>query len=116
MPAMSLLFRFIDWDLRRRPITTAGNLTLLIGMLPWLAIMLIQRNTSEPAVTSVLVIVIGLDIAWFALVGWRGWRLFRQSAARSDRHYDSKGKYLLPPEYAATESATKARSRRKKVR
>lgn len=114
MKILAPLCRFIDWDLRRTPITTAGNLSLLIGMLPWLVIGLIRQWADKSS--SPLVLVLAFDAVWFALVGWRAWRLFRQSAERNDRLYDQSGKYVLPPEYAHTESATKARRRRGNVR
>lgn len=49
---------------------------------------------------------------WYAFVGWRAWRLAQAALWRGDRHYDTIGKFRLPPEYAATESATAARKRR----
>ncbi len=113
MSAKSLLWRFVDWDLARGTIASAGNASLLIGMSPWLAIFLIQQQAGKPTLTAPAVLAIAFDVAWFAFVGWRGWRLFRQSALRGDRRYDRSGKYLLPPEYADTESATRARGRKK---
>jgi hypothetical protein len=116
MKIFALLCRFVDWDFRRKPITTAGNLNLLIGMLPWLGLALIDQQANTRTPPSILAVVIAADVGWFSFVGWRGWRLFRQFAARSDRLYDRRGKHLLPPEYRGRESATKARRRRKNVR
>lgn len=55
-----------------------------------------------------------LAFLWFAFVGWRAWRLVLAGAARDDRDYDRTGKYQLPPEYAATQSATRTARRRRK--
>lgn len=111
---LELLRRFVDWDLSRKPITTAGNLTLLIGGLPWLALIATDERQGSPTASVPLIAAIAFDLIWFSYVGWRAWLLFRQAAARGDRLYDRKGKYALPPEYADTESATKARERRRK--
>jgi hypothetical protein len=115
MKILAPLFRFVDWDLRRTPATTAGNLTILVAILPWLAIVLVEQQADKPTSNLALVLVFAFDAIWFALVGWRAWRLFRQFAERNDRLYDRSGKYVLPPEYADTESATKARRRSKNV-
>jgi hypothetical protein len=53
-------------------------------------------------------------LVWNALVVWRFWRYMKEAAIKGDRHYDRVGKYDLPPEYADSESATKARWRRKR--
>lgn len=61
-----------------------------------------------------VVAVIALDVIWFGFVGWRALLLFKAFSAKGDRLYDRSGKYVLPTEYAQTESAAKARSRRRK--
>lgn len=53
-------------------------------------------------------------LGWNALVVWRLWRYIKETAIKGDRHYDRVGKYDLPPEYADSESATKAKQRRKR--
>ena len=55
-----------------------------------------------------------LSAIWFFFVAWRVVRLTRARSAKMDREYDRKHKFDLPPEYAGTESATKARFRRRK--
>jgi hypothetical protein len=92
------------------PVTTAGSLSLLVVMLPWLAIMF-QRKADETTSTSLWILVLALDVVWFAFVGWRACRLVRQFVKQRDRLYDRSEKYALPPEYVDTESATKARRR-----
>ena len=114
MRTLERLRRFVDWDLKRKPITTAGNLTLLIGMLPWLMLAATKDKEGSPAFSMAFFSALLFDAAWFGYVGWRAWLVFRQAAARGDRIFDRKGKFDLPPEYAGSESATKARSRRRR--
>jgi hypothetical protein len=67
----------------------------------------------SPALSLPFTAAVLFDAVWFSYVGWRAWLAFQQAGARGDRIYDRKGKYALPPEYAGTESATKARRRRR---
>jgi hypothetical protein len=53
------------------------------------------------------VLVIGYMLAAFA-------KTTKKLAIRADERFDSKGKFLLPPEYRAAESATKAKRSRKR--
>lgn len=111
---LEILRRFVDRDLRRKPITTAGNLTLLIGGLPWLALIATNERQGLATLSAPMIAAIAFDLIWFSYVGLRASSLLRQAAARGDRVYDRKGKYALPPEYSDTESVTKARRRRRK--
>ena len=52
-----------------------------------------------------------LVLGWYGFVGWRK---YHAVAMPADRRYDRKGKHAIPPEYAATESATVARERRRR--
>lgn len=54
------------------------------------------------------------SLLWFGFSGWRYYLALRRQSARNDRHFDIWGKHMLPPEYADSESATKAKRRRKK--
>lgn len=114
MGALERLRRFVDWDLRARPISRAGALTFIIGMLPWLALVATDDRQGTNALSPSVIAAITFDVVWFSYVGWRAWLAFRRSSIRGDRLYDIKTKYALPPEYAETESATKARRRREK--
>jgi hypothetical protein len=107
-----LIRRFVDWDLRRRPLTSAGNLTLLVGMVPWLALLLFDDRATKNGLSVTVIVIIVLDLIWLGFVAWRAWLMLRSSAEKADRHYDRHGKYILHPEYAETESATEARRRR----
>ena len=51
-----------------------------------------------------------LSIGWTVFVGWRGVRLARAN----DLNYDRKTKWSLSKEYHSTESAAKARFKRKR--
>lgn len=57
-------------------------------------------------------LIFPLGASWLGFVQWRVSRLSKAASLKGDRHYDQKGKYMLPPEYATTESVTAA-SRRK---
>jgi hypothetical protein len=45
-----------------------------------------------------------MAVAWVAFMVWRGVRLMRVASIKSARDYDRRGKFDLPPEYAASES------------
>jgi len=54
---------------------------------------------------------IPLALAWTAFVIWRAGRLTRAASILSARDYDRSGKFLLPPEYANSESSFAAARR-----
>jgi hypothetical protein len=114
MTVFTRLCRFMDWDLSATGYVRSGAWSITSGLL---IVNLPIPFVSRPyGVLEMLVIamVVGLALAWFAFVAWRGWRLLRASGARGDRAYDRHGKFDLPSEYAASESATRATRRRKK--
>ncbi|MFL9841953.1 hypothetical protein ABS767_13345 [Sphingomonas sp. ST-64] len=109
-PTYLKIRRLVDNDIKTspRPISPILGVAFLLipvltgswgysGMLIWL-----------PAVL--------LAVAWTAFAWWRAIRAFRASVIRGDRDYDRRLKYLLPGEYARTESATASRRRRRKRR
>jgi hypothetical protein len=53
-------------------------------------------------------------IIWTTFSIWRGLRMMKARSAKNARHYDRIGKFELPTEYADTESALKARQRRRR--
>ncbi|MGA0546432.1 hypothetical protein ACO2Q1_14260 [Brevundimonas sp. VNH65] len=55
-------------------------------------------------------------IACEVFVLWRAVRLSRAFTILGDRDYDRRGKYLLPPEYANTESPLAAKRRKLRSR
>jgi hypothetical protein len=61
-------------------------------------------------------VIVPLWAIWTAFVLWRASRLMRAVTLRSDRLYDRGGKYLLPPEYAATESLTAIHRRARQIK
>jgi hypothetical protein len=110
MKLYSTLRRLVDWDLNQhhRP----GSLSLLLGMLPWLGIVPISRWLDRSLEQGLIVIATVLTAVWLLFVVWRGWRLLRASILKSDRAYDRKGRFMLPPEYKRTISATGAKRQR----
>lgn len=55
-----------------------------------------------------------LSAIWTGFVFWRMSRIVRAFVTKGDREYDQKGKFLLPPEYANTESITATRRRKRR--
>ncbi|NBW07321.1 MAG: hypothetical protein EBR82_04785 [Caulobacteraceae bacterium] len=58
--------------------------------------------------------LLSASVIWTGFVLWRAGRMMQAASIKGDRQYDQHGKYLLPPEYARSESATAARRRGKK--
>ncbi|HST91375.1 MAG TPA: hypothetical protein VLJ13_04175 [Brevundimonas sp.] len=56
-----------------------------------------------------------IALAWLWFVSWRAWRLIRTASIKDARDYDRRGKFLIPPEYATSESHF-AHHRRKRLR
>ena len=84
------------------------ELTLLPGMLPFLPLIFLKERFPLFWIPAV-----AWFVAWAIFVSWRYVRYLKEISIKSDRHFDRAGKYDLPPEYADSESATKARQRRK---
>ena len=114
MRAFTNLCGFVDRDLSRAPVTTAGSLSLLLGLLPWIALGWLRQTSSRDFAAQLLLPVAILTVVWVGFVAWRGWRLFQAFANRADDLYDRQSKYDLPPEYAKSESSTRAKRRRNK--
>ena len=104
--------RWVDHDLASqwRPSSIVGPLFLVLFAL-------LAANWAEhtPAVLGSLVIV-PLYAVWMAFVCWRGVRLLRATTIKGDREFDQRGKYLLAPEYATSESYLAHRKRRNRLR
>lgn len=58
-------------------------------------------------------VAIGICAVWTAFAWWRGYRLFKAFTLRRDRQFDRRDKFALGSDYSRSESATKARQRRK---
>lgn len=101
------LIRAVDADLmRRRPFS------LFLPLFALIALAMVSRDWPFAARAIVWIPTVAIALGWYAFVGWRSWRHIKVAAWHGDRHYDREGKYLLPPEYADTESLTVARKRR----
>jgi hypothetical protein len=114
MTAFIRLCRFVDWDLTKTGYIRSGAWSIAIGLatasLPLPFLDFPYRGWEA----VVIAIAAALGLAWYTFVAWRGWRLVRSAGVRGDRDYDRQGKYDLPSEYAATESATMAAGRGRK--
>ncbi len=109
MAILSRLCRFVDWDLSKTGGVRRGAGSLLIAMLPPLAV-----GAAKPAYDVGAASLAGaalISAIWLVFVGWRGWRLFRATAIKVDRKFDQETKYKLPPEYRKSESVTEAKRR-----
>lgn len=101
--------RFVDWDLSGSGYIRSGKWSLLIAlMLACAPLPLVERPYSSYAV-AVIALAIVASLIWLSFVAWRGIRIFRATAIRGDRSFDRHDKHLLSSEYAATESATRAK-------
>jgi hypothetical protein len=85
-------------------------------MVPWFFALLVRQVTASPKFSISVVAAIAFDVIWLGFVGWRALLLFKAFSAKGDRLYDRSTKYVLPAEYAETESATKAQTRHRKGR
>lgn len=106
--------RFVDRDLVRgsRP----GTFSFLTTGVIWLPFVLVHQLLSDSVRAIALTGFVVATAAFFLFTCWRGWRLMRASAIRCDRTYDRQTKHILAREYAATDSATETRLRRKRGR
>ncbi|WAC60705.1 hypothetical protein [Brevundimonas sp. SL130] len=95
---------------RERPFIVSLIILFIPALLGW------APFVPRWAVSSSLVVAAAFWVSWIAFVGWRAARLIRASNYKSARDYDRRGKFLLPPEYAASESymSHKRRSRKAK--
>lgn len=104
--------KFVDWDLSGTGYIRSGSWSFLIALLlAFGPFPFVERPYSAPNLVVIGLAIIA-SLIWLSFVAWRGIRIFRATAMRGDRAYDRFDKHLLSPEYAATESATKARRRR----
>lgn len=113
MTLLARLRRFVDWDLGRSGGVRAGAWILLISGLPFVSLLVFERLAGHRSGTAII-LASAVTAAWLGFVGWRGWRLLRASGARSDRDFDQRGKFRLPPEHQDSESVTKAQRRDKR--
>ncbi len=112
MRAYRRLCHFVDWDLSKTGYVRSGAWSIAIALAVVTLPLPILRVPYEGGEVALLAVTAGLAVAWLSFVAWRGWRLIRAGSARSDHAYDCEGKFKLPPEYAASESATRAAHRR----
>ena len=104
--------RFVDRDQSTR----ARPATPVLGILPLASAGLIQTHLSDLAATWTWGIAVVISVAWTAFAWWRGYRLLKAVGVRGDREYDETNKFALAAEYHNSESATKAKQKRKMAR
>ena len=104
--------RFIDWDLSGNGYIRSGSWSLFIALLLACAPLPFVERPYSPHALAVIALAIVASLIWLSFVAWRGIRIFRATASHGDRSFDRHDKHLLSSEYAAAESATKAKRRR----
>ena len=109
MKVFALLRRFVDWDLSRGPSVSTGNLTILVLVFPWFAMLPLRGIVTGAAWTAVVSVTAVATAVWLGFVAWRGWRLIRIAGIRGDRAYDRTGKLKASSVYRATESVTETK-------
>ncbi len=103
-----------NWtDQKVRQSGTAAEAALLPAFLPAVLVILWGQFLKIEHAFWIWSICVCWFVCWNIFAGWRLVRHLKEVSLRSDRHYDRVGKYDLPPEYADSESATKAKRRRK---
>ena len=84
----------------------AGAAALIIPML-----LVFVPAVPQWALQGSWLIGLALWALWVIFLIWRAARLIRAGDYKSARDYDRRGKFLLPPEYAASESYLSHRRR-----
>lgn len=108
------LLAWIDRGWQSPPIRLQSRRSSLSVTLPAVSFVLLNAAVHLPK--AIFWLGVGILSSWGLLVHWRGWLAFRRFARDSDRRYDRKGKFNLPPEYYSTESATAAGERKRRKR
>ena len=103
--------RFVDRDLKRHG---ARPFSLFIAIVPLLVAALLAGHLGRSASFLLWAACIAVSAGWTIFVGWRALLLLLKASVRADEAYDAHTKYLLPPEYRDTESATSARRKRRR--
>ncbi len=99
----------VDWDIREN----AKPASILVALTPLVPLLIIKPSAEDARIVAWFVGGI-LSAGWVIFFAWRCWRVLKAASLRGDRHFDRIGKLGQPPEYHASESATKARRRRKR--
>ncbi|MFT4251180.1 MAG: hypothetical protein QM608_01675 [Caulobacter sp.] len=100
--------RFVDRKLAKPRAAAPLPVCLLV-----LAMAFLGPHLTPPVALAGWIIVAAASLVWVAFVVWRGSRLFRASSLRGDRAFDQRGKFRLSPEYWRSESASRARRRKR---
>jgi hypothetical protein len=99
-----------SWLVRNRPFKDSILVFAVLALTGW------APFVPRWAVSSSSVVAAAFWLLWIAFVGWRAARLIRAGNYKSARDYDQRGKFLLPPEYAASESYMTHQRRSRKAK
>ncbi len=103
--------RWVDRDIADYPRNSIALQGVLIAML---ALAMGAYAAGSLAIAAFWLLAFPPGAIWTAFVLWRVVRITRAATIRGDRGYDQKTRYILPPEYADSESVWAA-SRRKRL-
>jgi hypothetical protein len=102
--------RWVDHDL----VTYPRHSLALQGSFILVFVIGLGAYAGKPvALVAFWFLIFPLWVAWAVFVLWRVSRLTRAAAILGDRQYDQKTRFMLPPEYADSESVTAASRRRR---
>lgn len=102
--------RWVDRDLVDYP---RHSIALQGGFLALMLLALAAYAGGLVTIIAFWLMIFPVGAAWLGFVFWRAYRLSQAATIRNDRLYDQKAKFMLPHEYATTESVSAA-SRRKR--
>lgn len=105
--------RWVDHEVSKPTYNSFAFAPACFALTPFVALEFVTHGASPD---WLLVLPITFAVAWVGLVIWRGARMAKAGSLKSSRDYDRKGKYLLPPEYADSESTLAARTRKTRGR
>ena len=105
--------RWTDAELTREP---RGGLGLAPMVLAIGIGLLFQAATTGPVRSAAWAVCVAAATLWIGFISWRGIRLIKAASLLGDRDYDRHGRFLLPPEYAGSESHLSHRRRLKRAR
>ncbi len=105
--------RWVDRDVTTYPRYSVAFQGAFIAMI---VLLLGAHALGRVATLGFWLLIFPLWAAWTAFVLWRVVRITRAATIRGDRGYDQKTKFILPPEYAQSESVLAASRRGRRSR
>jgi hypothetical protein len=108
--AYLILRRWIDHDIAHRYRAPSVQISSVVTGFLVISLLFAEGWLMRLALITLLLI----SSICTGFVFWRLSRIVRAFTIKGDREYDQKGKFLLPPEYANSESTTTAERRNRR--